>query len=368
MRVRLLTLLNVATSLLAALVLLHPGKLRAGEVVRYDCSAQVYLALGTERLNTFTKEVGLPIQLKLSSSGAAIYRHENKNADIASTLARLNRFQQETGFEERAFCEDPLTIVNHLQGPTSNRIKPLTVFSTTSRRSPDELIIDEEVFEIVLRGAEQNQTVLFSASYSRSSANISRIEIERTIVLDLLPALRVMGYGDLCVQLYHKDQGQVDKYMQGVIDEETLIHTVAFLEETCGIETLKLARAFDFKVWAIDPTYLYEGNRLLLFFHLMAGRIDGMIFERLKRKIFNKDADAKVVCILAGPYISEAPSLSVYPLGMRLNDFTNGRNFSVSIEGSEYPNKKIVSDIKIRIEGNIFYEAKGASPHPHQHD
>ena len=249
-----------------------------------------------------------------------------------------------------------------------DRIKPLAASFMITKTNVDEVIIDDQVFKMVLQGAEQNQTVLFSAWYSANYADMKRVEIERIIVSDLLPALRVMGYDDLCVQLYNKHQGQVDKYMQGVIDEETLIHTVAFLEETCGIETLKLARAFDFKVWAIDPTYLYEGNRLLVFFHLMAGRIDGMLFERLKRKIFNKDADAKVVCILAGPYISEAPSLSVYPLGMRLNDFTNGRNFSVSIEGSEYPNKKIVSDIKIRIEGNIFYEAKGASLHPHQHD
>jgi len=363
-----LTLLNAATSLLAALVLLHPGKLRAGEVLRYDCSAQVYLALETERLNASTKEVGMPIQLKVSSSGAAIYRHENKNADIASTSARLNRFQQETGFEERAFCEDPLTIVNHLQGPASNRIKPLTVFSTTSRRSPDELIIDEEVFEIVLRGAEQNQTVLFSAWYSGSPTDINRIEIERMIVLDSLPALRALGFHDLCIQIYVKDQGQIDKYMQGIIDEKRLIKTVSFLEETCGVEILRIARKLGLKVWAIDPTYLYGNNWLGLFSHVKGGKIDGMMFKRLKRKIFNEDPHAKVLCILAGPYISEAPGLSAYPLGMRLNDFTNGRNFSVSIEGREYPNQRIVSDIKIHIEGDTFYKAEKASPQLHQPD
>ncbi|MGD8371590.1 MAG: hypothetical protein PVI19_08595, partial [Syntrophobacterales bacterium] len=146
--------------------------------------------------------------------------------------------------------------------------------------------------------------------------------------------------------------------------EETLINTVPFVEETCGIGTLKIARELGFKVWAIDPTYLYESNRMLLFFHVMAGKIDGMLFKRLKRMIFNEDADAKVVCILAGPYISEAPSLSVYPLGMRLNEFTNGKNFSVSIEGPEYPNKRIISDIKIHIDENTFYQAKQSSLSP----
>jgi len=368
MRVRLLTLLIAATSLVAALFLLNPGKLTTGEVLRYDCSAQVYQAFENERLNAFTKKTGIPIQLKVSSSYAAVYRRENEHADIASTAARVNRFQQEAGFKEKAFCKDPLDIVTHLQCPVSNRIKPLAVSSTITKSNVDELIIDDQVFEIVLRGAEQNQTLLFSASYSRSCADINRIEIERIIVLDLLPALRLLGYHDLGVQIYDKDQGQVSQYMQGVIDDETLLNTVPFLEETCGIKTLKIARELGFNVWAIDPTYLYEGNGILLFFHVMAGKIDGMLFERLKRKIFNEDADAKVFCILAGPYISEAPGLSAYPLGMRLNEFTNGRNFSVSIEGPEYPNKRIVSDIKIHIDGNIFYEAKGAIPHPHQHD
>ena len=249
-----------------------------------------------------------------------------------------------------------------------DRIKPLAIPSMITERNVDELIIDDQVFEMVLRGGEQSQTVLLSAWYSCSSADMNRVEIERIIVLDLLPALRVLGYHDLCVQIYDKDQGQVDKYMRGIMDEETLTNTVPFLEETCGIETLKIARELGFKVWAIDPTYPYKGNRMLLFFHVIAGKIDGMLFEKLKRKIFNDNADAKVVCILAGPYISEAPSLSPYPLGMRLDEFTNGRNFSVSIEGPEYPNKRIVSDIKIHIYRNLFYEAKQAIPHHHQHD
>lgn len=245
-----------------------------------------------------------------------------------------------------------------------NRINALAVSSMITKTNVDELIIDNQVFEMVLRGAEKNQTLLFSASYSRRSADMNRIEIERIIVLDLLPALRVIGYGDLCVQIYDKDQEQVDQYVQGDIDEKTLINTVPFVEETCGIETLKIARELGFKVWAIDPTYLYERNRMLLFFHVMAGKIDWMLFERLKRKIFNKDPNAKVVCILAGPYISEAPSLSVYPLGMRLSEFTNGKNFSVSIEGAEYPNKRIVSDIKIHIDENRFYQARQSSLSP----
>lgn len=367
-RVRLLTLLNAATSLVAALVLLNPGKLMAGEVLRYDCSAQVYQAVENERLNAFTKKIGIPIQLKVFSSYAAVYRQENENADITSTVSRVNLFQQEPDFKETVFCKDPLATVSHPQCPVSNRIKPLAVLSTRSKKSPDELLIDEEVFEIVLRGAEQNQTVLFSAWYSSSSADINRIKIERMIVLDSVPALRALGYRDLCVQIYDKDQGQVDKYMRWAIDENTLINTVPFLEETCGIELLRIARKLGLKVWAIDPTYLYGKNWMLLFSHLMAGKIDGMLFKRLKRKIFNENPDAKVFCILAGPYISEAPELSAYPLGMRLNDFTNGRNFSVSIEGREYPNKKIVSDVKIHINGNTFYEAKEASPQPHQRD
>lgn len=368
MRLRVLTLPIVAASLVVALGFLNPGKLRAGEVQRYDCPAQVYQAFENQRLSAFTKKTDIPIQLKVSSSCAVVSGFENVDADIvASSAARINRLQQEAGLKETASCKDPSAIANHCRCPARNRLKPFAVSSTVSEKE-NELIIDDQVFEIVLRGAGQNQTLLFSAFYSRSSADINRIEIERIIVLDLLPALRVMGYDDLCVQLYDKDQGQLDKYMQGVIDEERLINTVAFLEETCGIETLELAREFGFKVWAIDPTYLYERKRMLLFFHLMAGKIDGMLFQRLKRKIFIEDADARVVCILAGPYISEAPGLSAYPLGMRLNEFTNGRNFSVSIEGSEYPNRRIVSDIKIHIYGNSFYQTKGAILYPPQHD
>lgn len=251
---------------------------------------------------------------------------------------------------------------------TGDRIKAIAVSSMGIAEDSDELIIDDQVFEMVLRGAEQNQTLLFSASYCCSSTNKNRIEIERIIIMEFLPALRVLGYHDLGVQIYDEDQGQVDKYMQGEIDEATLKNSVPFLEEICSIQILKMARELGFKVWAIDPTYLYEGNCMSLFFDVMAGNIDALFFQNLKKNIFNEDMDAKVVCILAGPYISEAPGLSDYPLGMRLDEFTNGRNFSVSIEGAEYPNGKIVSDIKIHIDGDTFLEAKQPIPHPHQHN
>jgi len=197
MRVRLLTLFIAANLLASASLLLNPAKLAAGEVLRYDCTTQTHQAFENECLSAFTKETDIPIQLNIFPSYATVYRHENEYADTASTAAIVEGFQQEPGFKETALCKDPLAIVTHFKCLVSNRIKPLAVSSTTTLRSLDELIIDDQVLEIVLRGAEQNQTLLFSSMYSSSPADMNRIEIERIIVLDLLPALRVLGYHDL---------------------------------------------------------------------------------------------------------------------------------------------------------------------------
>lgn len=228
-------------------------------------------------------------------------------------------------------------------------IKPSKASDMGAKEDVEKLIIDDLVFEMVLQGAQQNQTLLISVSYDHTPDNMARIETERIMLMYLLPSLRALGYRDLAVQIYDKDQGKVDQYVQGVINEEELKNTLPFLEQTCGIQILEMARELGFKVWAIDPTHQYEGNSMLLFLDVMTGKIDRLFFENLKRKIFKEDTERKVVCILAGPYISEVPTLSDYPLGMRLSEFTNGRNFSVSMEGKEYPNKKILSDIKIHI-------------------
>jgi phosphate transport system substrate-binding protein len=68
---------------LTAAVTLYHTEARSEEILRYSCSAQIYEAFGQERLDAFTKETGIKVDLFVSSSGSALYRLMNGFSDIA---------------------------------------------------------------------------------------------------------------------------------------------------------------------------------------------------------------------------------------------------------------------------------------------
>lgn len=83
----------------------------AQQPLRYSCSAQVYEAFENQRLEAFTKETGIPVDLYITSSSSAVNRLMNDFSDIVSTTRRLYPRHREWGYVEIPFCRDSLAVI-----------------------------------------------------------------------------------------------------------------------------------------------------------------------------------------------------------------------------------------------------------------
>lgn len=91
--------------------------------LRYSCSAQVYEAFENTRLDAFTKETGIPIDLFVASSESCVYRVTQDMTDIASSTSELYQRHKDYGLIEIPFCKDPLAIITHKDSPVNNLTK-----------------------------------------------------------------------------------------------------------------------------------------------------------------------------------------------------------------------------------------------------
>lgn len=100
---------------------LMPGSLvSAQETLRYSCSAQVYEAFEKERLDLFTKQSGIKVDLYIAASSSAVNRLMYGVSEIASTARGLYYPLVESGYVETPFCKDPLAIIVNAQCPVDN--------------------------------------------------------------------------------------------------------------------------------------------------------------------------------------------------------------------------------------------------------
>jgi phosphate transport system substrate-binding protein len=89
------------------------GTVHAEDTLRYSCSAQVFEAFETDRLEAFTKRTQVKVDLMVSSSPVAVEQLANGDSDIASTAQRITPDAKAKGLEETAFCKDPIAIIAH---------------------------------------------------------------------------------------------------------------------------------------------------------------------------------------------------------------------------------------------------------------
>jgi len=92
----------------------------ADQELRYSCSAQVYEAFENVRLDAFTKETGIPVDLFVTSSMSCVYRVMQDMTGIASTTRALYQRQKDHGLVETPFCKDPLAVITHKALPVNN--------------------------------------------------------------------------------------------------------------------------------------------------------------------------------------------------------------------------------------------------------
>jgi phosphate transport system substrate-binding protein len=77
----------------------------------YSCSAQVYEAFENERINAFTKETKIPVDLYIATSYTSIERLKHGFCGISSTVMKLDYRLIEEGYVEIPFCKDPLAVI-----------------------------------------------------------------------------------------------------------------------------------------------------------------------------------------------------------------------------------------------------------------
>lgn len=100
-----------------------PPIIHAGENLRYSCSAQVYEAFETERLEAFTRAAGIHVDLYIAPSPTCVNRLMNDVCDIASTTRGLHYSHRESGYVEIPFCRDPLAVIVNANASVGNLTK-----------------------------------------------------------------------------------------------------------------------------------------------------------------------------------------------------------------------------------------------------
>ena len=125
-------LLATITGLLLCLVLLIPAA-QAKQTLQLSCSAQINNTLGQKTLDAFTAQSGIPVDLYVSTSAAAVYRLMNEFSDLAASVRPLYYRHKESGYVETAFCNDPIAVITNASCKIGNltEVQLRGIFSKT---------------------------------------------------------------------------------------------------------------------------------------------------------------------------------------------------------------------------------------------
>lgn len=107
---------NLTTILLVFLVLgiwliTFVPSVMAGEIIKYNCSNQVYSAFSKKYIEAFIQDTGVQVDVKTASSGSCLFNLGKGFCDIASTTRKLYRRHEVYGYKEYAFCKDPIAVI-----------------------------------------------------------------------------------------------------------------------------------------------------------------------------------------------------------------------------------------------------------------
>ena len=114
MRRRSLVFFLVIATILTSWLTTPNTILKAQQKLKYCCSAQVFDAFETERLDAFTNATGIEVELYIASSAVCVNRLMNGLCDIASTSRRLHYSHKEMGYMEILCCRDPLVVITNV--------------------------------------------------------------------------------------------------------------------------------------------------------------------------------------------------------------------------------------------------------------
>lgn len=110
----------IVASLLILWTVISPTMATADQKLQYSCSAQIYEAFENARLDAFTKETGIPVDLFIASSNSCVYRVMQDMTDVASSTRAIYQRHKDHGLVETPFCKDPLAIITQKTMPVNN--------------------------------------------------------------------------------------------------------------------------------------------------------------------------------------------------------------------------------------------------------
>jgi phosphate transport system substrate-binding protein len=108
------------TVMFLVLSLTVPMTAAAGQSLRYSASAQVFEAFENARLDAFTKDTGIAVDLFVASSQSCVYRLLQDMTDVASSVRPLSLREKDFGLVATPFAKDPLAVITHQSTPVDN--------------------------------------------------------------------------------------------------------------------------------------------------------------------------------------------------------------------------------------------------------
>ncbi|MBW1813213.1 MAG: substrate-binding domain-containing protein [Deltaproteobacteria bacterium] len=123
MKRKLLFIGTVMSAMLLLIVVASIPQVIAKDVLKYSSSAQIREVFQEEKLEEFTKQTGIDIDLFVGSSDAAVKRLMNGLSDIASTVTQLGPRHKIYGYEQIPLCEAPLVVITNAKTPVRNITK-----------------------------------------------------------------------------------------------------------------------------------------------------------------------------------------------------------------------------------------------------
>ncbi len=161
----------------------------ANQALRYSCSAQVFEAFENSRLDAFTKETGIPVELHIASSAASIYRVMQDMTDVASSTRPIYKRYEDYGLVEMPFCKDPLAIITHMDttvnGLTRDQLQQIFSGNITNWKAvggkdlPIVLVVPGEntgAYENFKRQVMQHQEIQYDYMANKSTHVLTAIE------------------------------------------------------------------------------------------------------------------------------------------------------------------------------------------------
>ncbi|MDT8379456.1 MAG: substrate-binding domain-containing protein [Desulfotignum sp.] len=94
-----------------------PMAAAAGQTLRYSSSAQVFEAFENARLDAFTNDTGITIDLFVAASQSCVYRLLQDMTDVASSVRPLSQREKDFGLVAIPFARDPLAVITHKSTP-----------------------------------------------------------------------------------------------------------------------------------------------------------------------------------------------------------------------------------------------------------